>query len=226
MFPGTSRHNQLLRIVSTLGKPQNQNFSFQKSVIGKKVFNAVLNETCTFKKLRDVIPKRMLSIETHRLFLHLLSKLLVFDPIDRIECNEALKHPLLSSKNQFIELPYDPIPSMNDIDEASKDREMLKLLIHKEIRKLKFRQSFEKNRKQYQTDNLNNSNHSNNGRMSRSQSVTPDLEFGHNIQILVEPNIDEDINIMSEEDNGFEYTTSHYVSRSGSFIFFVCYTFH
>lgn len=129
LFPGKDYHHQLTLILDVLGTPTMEDYYGIKSRRAREYIRSL-----PFKKrihFGTMYPK------ANPLAIDLLDKLLAFNPLKRITCEEALRHPYLEPYHDPEDEPdAPPIPeSFFDFDKYKDEitKEQLKGLIFNEI---------------------------------------------------------------------------------------------
>ena len=106
-FPGTSPNNQLALIVDVLGCPPLETLDFL--TIPSAQANFLLpysrQQSASLKELKPRPLSSCLPQNTNPLAIDLLSKMIVFNPQDRISVEEALSHPYLKELHAQMEEP-------------------------------------------------------------------------------------------------------------------------
>lgn len=89
IFPGSDSYHQLALMIEVLGKPSEQ---FMQQIRLDNVRKYV-------RDLADKLPKQFSTMypQANPLAIDLLSKLLVFEPANRLTVHQALEHPYLAS---------------------------------------------------------------------------------------------------------------------------------
>lgn len=137
LFPGKDYHHQLTLILDVLGTPTMEDYYGIKSRRAREYIRSL-----PFKKrihFGSMYPK------ANPLAIDLLDKLLAFNPLKRITCEEALRHPYLEPYHDPEDEPDAmPIPeSFFDFDKLKDQitKEDLKMLIFQEIQHHNMEQS-------------------------------------------------------------------------------------
>lgn len=142
LFPGKDYHHQLTLILDVLGTPTMDDYYGIKSRRAREYIRAL-----PFKK--KVFFSTMYQ-KANPLAIDLLERLLAFNPMKRITCEEALKHPYLEPYHDPEDEPdAPPIPdSFFDFDKSKEtcSKEFLKQLIFNEVQL----HSFGQTQQQYQ----------------------------------------------------------------------------
>lgn len=86
LFPGTSTMNQLERVIEVTGRPSDDDISSIRSGFASAMLQ-VLPPNIKQKSLRELLPRASEDA------LDLMSKLMRFNPNQRLSAEEALKHP-------------------------------------------------------------------------------------------------------------------------------------
>lgn len=102
LFPGDNDIDQLARVLSTLGTPNEENWP---GLTVLPDYNKITFPEC------DPIPWRKLLPNVSSLALDLVQKVLVYDPAKRLTASDALLHPFFFSDP----MPSDPAQVMEDV---------------------------------------------------------------------------------------------------------------
>lgn len=129
LFPGKDYHHQLTLILDVLGTPMMEDYYGIKSRRAREYIRSL-----PFKKR---VHFSQMYPQANPLAIDLLEKLLAFNPLKRITCEEALQHPYLEPYHDPEDEPNaPPIPeSFFDFDKYKEQitKEHLKELIFREL---------------------------------------------------------------------------------------------